>query len=75
MTAEERDHILLHGSLEEQRQMFIRATGFEPSCDEVVLRSVNKAITALTYLPKDRRKAAKQWLMGHGSESWDNGDL
>jgi hypothetical protein len=70
VSAKERDRILLHGTIEEQRAMLIEVGGFTPSNDEVVLRAVNKAITALTYMPADRRELARKWLKSHNSESW-----
>jgi hypothetical protein len=70
MDTKKRDRILLFGTFEEQRAMFIEVSGFEPSCDEVVYRAVHKAITALTYFPEDRRIQSDKWLREHNSESW-----
>lgn len=48
---------------------------WEPSCDEVFLRSIHKARTACRDLPIAERRKSKKWLEARGSESWDDGDL
>ena len=70
LTIKERDRILLYGTIDEQYRMFTEATRFRPSCDEVVNRAVNKAITAIPYFPDDRRQQAREWLEAHGSKAW-----
>jgi hypothetical protein len=70
MTNNERDRILLNGTLDEWRSMFIEVSGCQPSCDEVVERAGHKAITAISYFPEDRRESSRRWLLEHASEPW-----
>lgn len=46
-----------------------------PVDPEVFWRSVHKARTALRSLPMDARQASKRWLLAHGSESMDAGEV
>ena len=64
------DDLLLNGTLDEHRELLTQLMGRLPSSDEVVRRAINKTITAIDHLPRDRRDQARKWLEEHGSEAW-----
>jgi len=58
----------------ELREIFAKR-GFHPSSDEVFWRAVHKARTALPSVSLKLRQESKKWLLAHGSEPWDDGDV
>lgn len=72
----ERDTALL--SLDEQRlrAFFKKHMGKDAPADpNVFWRAVHKARTAARSLPMDARAESKRWLLAHGSEPLDDGDV
>lgn len=52
-----------------------RTSGWAPSHPEVGWRAIHKARTAMTGLPMVERTLSKRWLIAHGSEPYDDGDV
>jgi hypothetical protein len=46
-----------------------------PSDPEVFWRGIHKARTALQSLPMEARQESKRWLLAHGSEPMDDGEV
>lgn len=43
--------------------------------EEAFWRGVHKARTAMVKLPLEKRQESKRWLLEHGSEPWDGGEV
>jgi hypothetical protein len=73
---QERDAALL--SLDERRlrAYFLKYNGKPaPSEPEVFWRAIHKARTACLSLPMEARIESKRWLIAHGSQPLDDGDV
>lgn len=46
-----------------------------PEDEEIFWRAVHKARTGCTELPMAARSESKRWLIAHGSQPWDNGEV
>lgn len=58
------------------RAYFRKYSGQElPTEPEIFWRIVHKARTAITTFPMAARSASKRWLIEHGSEPLDDGDV
>lgn len=72
----ERETALL--SMDEQhiRAFFQKYNGNAgPADSETFWRGIHKARTALQTLPMEARQESKRWLIAHGSEPMDDGDI
>lgn len=76
----ERDEVLLSGDLDRVIEFQKK---YNPRLSEVIdsfsrekqEAGMHKAITAMPSLPRSHRMKSKHWLVEHGYQSWDDGDL
>lgn len=73
----ERNAALLTGDIDVVRAFRDKWNPGAPmsSDPEIELASMHQAITAVVTLPIEYRRQSKQWLIAHGYQSHDDGDL
>lgn len=70
-----RNHLLAQGKPEDLKQ-FLKERGLPvPRNKTVLMLTWHKSITATKELPKEYRRASKQWLQVRGYHSLDDGDI
>ena len=72
----ERDSALLSMDEQQIRAYFLKYNSDAgPSDPDVFWRGIHKARTAIKTLPMEERQKSKRWLLDHGSEPMDDGEI